>query len=84
MELITHAVALLVGTLAGAKGLPLAVAWFKKQTAAHTIATAKALIARAEADAKALEAARRVIAAAPVAPTPPKPPANPASAQEST
>ena len=57
--------------LLGAKGVPLTAAWFKSWTAKRAITNAKALIAKAEADAKALENARKVVAATPAAATGP-------------
>ena len=65
------------GYLVGTKGVPATVAWLKALSTKHALNSAKALVAKAEADAKALEAAKAVVAAAPaptpVAPTPASP-----------
>jgi hypothetical protein len=50
--------------VAGATGVPLTKAWFQSWTAKRALTSAKALVAKAEADAKALEAARKVVAGA--------------------
>ena len=74
MDLVTPLIALLVGTGVGAAARPAIAAWLKNHATAHALATAKALIAKAESDAKALEIARQVVAAAPVVTLPPAPP----------
>jgi hypothetical protein len=48
--------------VAGATGVPLSQAWFKSWSAKRALASAKALVAKAEADAAALAAARHVVA----------------------
>jgi hypothetical protein len=63
----THVVAL----AAGAFGWPHVKTLTASYTSSRAVKTAKALIAKAEADAKALAAARAVVAAAPVAPAGP-------------
>jgi hypothetical protein len=46
--------------------IPVAVAALKAHSATKAVAAAKALVAKAEADAAALEAAKKVVAAQPV------------------
>lgn len=71
-DLVIGVVCLLVGIGLGIKLYP----WYQSLAASHAVKTALAVIAKAEADAKALEAARQVVAAA--KPPLPTPPANPA------
>jgi hypothetical protein len=54
----TALAAFIVGTFEG----PHIVAWFKSLNASRAVKAAQALIAKAEADAAALEAARKVVA----------------------
>lgn len=61
-----------VGVVAFAAGfvvrhfIPLLVAWFKSHAASKALADAKALVAKAEADAAALDSAKKLVAAQPV------------------
>ena len=48
----------------GAVGAPLSKSWFKSWSLKRAVANAKALVAKAEADAAALEAAKKVVAGA--------------------
>jgi len=49
---------------AGTQGVPFTISWFKSWSASRALADAKALIAQAEADAAALDTAKKVVAAA--------------------
>ena len=71
-DLVIGFICLLTGIVLGIKLYP----WYQSLAASHAVKTAEALIAKAEADARALEAARKTRAAAkPVLPTPPPNPA---------
>ena len=66
-------VAALAGLVVGAYEGPTLTKWYAAWKASKALADAKAIIAKAEADAAALEAAHKAVAAAPkpVAPTGP-------------
>lgn len=61
---VTHVVVFVAGAFAGPHLATLWASW----SSSRAVAAAQALIAKAEADAKALEAAKAVVAAAPVTP----------------
>ena len=65
MSILTHLVVLVAGFAAGAFSWSHLVTLFASWKNSRALSVAQAVIAKAEADAKALEAARKVVAAAP-------------------
>lgn len=59
--IVTHLAAVGAGVFAG----PHITTWVSGLSASRAVANAKALVAKAEADAKALEAAKKVVASQP-------------------
>ena len=70
LTIVSHLAVLAAGGVAGAFAWPHISTLWASWTASRAVTTAKALIVKAEADAKALEAAKAVVAAAPVAAKP--------------
>jgi len=67
MSILTHLVVLVAGAAGGAFAWPHIATLYASWKSSRVYSAAQAVIAKAEADAKALEAARKVVAAAPKA-----------------
>lgn len=62
ISIATHAAAAAAGWAVGNYGVPAVVAWFKKLSLKRAVAQAQKMIDAAEAQAKALAAAKAVVA----------------------
>lgn len=70
LSIATHAAAVAAGWAVGNYGVPAVVAWFKKWSVKRAVKQAQKMIAAAEAQAKALQAAKAVLAQQPEAKQP--------------